>query len=319
MNVCEIPVKVFVGNASRALGSAICHHLGVHPLEAEITTFSDGEISLSVYESVRGADVYLIQSTSTPSVNDHLMELLIMIDSMKRASAHRITAVIPYYGYARQDRKAKARDPISAKLVANLLTVAGADRVLCMDLHAPQIQGYFDIPFDHLMGRSILADYIAAKEIENLCVVAPDFGSVTRARDFAKMLGASIAIIEKRRPEANKAEVMNIIGDVQGTNVVLIDDIIDTGGTLCGAAKAIKEAGAISVRACATHAILSGQAVQCLSSSFIDEVVVLDTIELPEERRFDKLTILSSAHLFSEAIRRIYTNQSISELFKPKE
>ena len=319
MKMCGEPVKVFVGNASKNLGEAICRELGVNPLVADIKSFSDGEISLSVYESVRGADVFLIQATSTPNVNDHIMELLIMIDSMKRASAARITAVIPYYGYARQDRKAKARDPISAKLVANLLTVAGADRILCMDLHAAQIQGYFDIPFDHLLGQSIMADYISSKEIDDLCVVAPDFGSVRRARDFSKRLGASIAIIEKRRPEANKAEVVGIIGDVKGKNVVLIDDIIDTAGTLCGAAVAIKEAGAKSVRACATHAIFSGPAVDRLTDSAIDEVVVLDTIELPEEKHFDKLTVLSSASMFAEANRRIYGNSSISDLFRPKE
>ncbi len=308
-------VKIFAGNGGKNLSLKICKELGLPLGEANVGSFSDGEIAITIDESVRGADVFLIQSTAPPHVNTYLMELLIMIDALKRASAGRITAVIPYYGYARQDRKARARDPISAKLVADLLTTAGADRVLTMDLHASQIQGYFDIPLDHLLGQPLLADYVKRKGIEDLVVVSPDFGSVTRARDFSSKIDSTIAIIEKRRPEANKAEVMSIIGEVKDKNVVLVDDMIDTAGTLCQAAEVLIEMGAKSVMACCTHAVFSGPAIERLKASAIDEVVILDTIELDKEKRFDKLTILSSAKLFAEAIRRIYQNESVSEIF----
>lgn len=308
-------VKIFAGNGGKNLSLKICKELGLPLGEANVGSFSDGEIAITIDESVRGADVFLIQSTAPPHVNTYLMELLIMIDALKRASAGRITAVIPYYGYARQDRKARARDPISAKLVADLLTTAGADRVLTMDLHASQIQGYFDIPLDHLLGQPLLADYVKRKGIEDLVVVSPDFGSVTRARDFSSKIDSTIAIIEKRRPEANKAEVMSIIGEVKDKNVVLVDDMIDTAGTLCQAAEVLIEMGAKSVMACCTHAVFSGPAIERLKASAIDEVVILDTIELDSDKRFDKLTILSSAKLFAEAIRRIYQNESVSEIF----
>ena len=281
-------------------------------------TFSDGEISVSIKESVRGSDVFVVQSTSTP-VNDNMMELLIMIDAFKRASAGRITAVIPYMGYARQDRKAKARDPISAKLVADLLTVAGADRVLSMDLHCAQIQGFFNIPVDHLLGVPILVPYFIEKfkDIrDNTVVVSPDLGSVTRARNFAARFDAPLAIVDKRRQKANVCEVMNIIGDVKDKDVILVDDMIDTAGTLCNAAKAIMEkGGAKSVTACATHGVLSGPAIQRIKDSVIKEVVLLDTIALPEEKRIDKITVLPVAPVFAQAIQRIYEDSPISPLF----
>lgn len=308
-------VKIFAGNAGKNLSLKICNELGLPLGEANVGSFSDGEIAITIDESVRGADVFLIQSTAPPHVNTYLMELLIMIDALKRASAGRITAVIPYYGYARQDRKARARDPISAKLVADLLTTAGADRVLTMDLHAAQIQGYFDIPLDHLLGQPLLADYVKRKGLEDVVVVSPDFGSVTRARDFSSKIDSTIAIIEKRRPEANMAEVMSIIGDVKDKNVVLVDDMIDTAGTLCKAAEVLMEMGAKSVMACCTHAVFSGPAIERLKASPLNEVVILDTVELDSSKRFDKLTILSSAKMFAEAIRRIYQNDSVSELF----
>ncbi|MDI9471447.1 MAG: ribose-phosphate pyrophosphokinase [Tissierellia bacterium] len=308
-------VKVFAGNSSKNLALKICRELGLPLGGAKVGTFSDGEISITINESVRGADVFVIQATSPPNVNVAIMEILIMIDALKRASAGRVTAVIPYYGYARQDRKARPRDPISAKLVADLLTTAGADRVLTMDLHAAQIQGYFNIPVDHLLGRPILSNYLKSKRLENPVVVAPDFGSVTRARDFSKDLNCSIAIIEKRRPNPNENEVMSVIGEVGGKNVILVDDMIDTGGTVCKAAEVLMELGAVSCMVCATHAVFSRNAVERMENSALNEVVILDTIELPEEKRFDKLTILSSAKIFSEAIRRIYQNDSISSLF----
>lgn len=308
-------VKVFAGNSNKALAEEICKEIGLPLGEAEVTSFSDGEIAVNIKESVRGADVYVIQSTSAPLVNRYLMELLIMIDALKRASAQRITAVIPYYGYARQDRKAKARDPISAKLVANLLTTAGADRVLSMDLHASQIQGYFDIPVDHLVGMPILANYFKELELEDVVVVSPDLGSVTRARGFAERINASLAIIDKRRPEANQAEVMNLIGEVEGKNVILIDDMIDTAGTITQGIKALKKYGAKDVYACCTHPVLSGPAIDRLKDCDIKEIIVLDTISLPEEKRLDNMKVLSVAPLFSEAIQRIYGNQSVSKLF----
>ena len=309
-------IKVFSGNANQELAKAICGELGLPLGDSVVKTFSDGEISVNINETVRGVDVYVVQSFSLPHVNDYLMELLIMIDALKRASAGRITTVIPYYGYARQDRKAKARDPISAKLVANLIVAAGADRVLTMDLHASQIQGYFDIPLDHLRGVPILAEYFKSKDIENLVAVSPDLGSVTRTRDFSYKLDAPIAIVDKRRPEANVSEIMNIIGDIEGKNVILIDDMIDTAGTIVNAAKALKEMGAKDIYACCTHGVFSGPALERIKNSTIKELVVLDTINLsPELRALDNITLLSVAPIFAEAIRRIFNNDSVSKLF----
>ncbi|MCI7351222.1 MAG: ribose-phosphate pyrophosphokinase, partial [Ruminococcus sp.] len=285
---------------------------------SEVVTFSDGEISVSIKESVRGSDVFVVQSTSTP-VNDHMMELLIMLDAFKRASAGRITAVIPYMGYARQDRKAKARDPISAKLVADLLTTAGADRILTMDLHAAQIQGFFNIPVDHLLGVPILVPYFVEKfkdVHDDIMVVSPDLGSVTRARNFAQRFDAPLAIVDKRRQKANVCEVMNIIGDVRGKKVILVDDMIDTAGTLCNAAKAIIEiGGAEEVYACATHGVLSGPAIERIQASPIKELVLLDTIVLPKEKQIDKIVTLPVAPVFAQAIQRIYADKPVSTLF----
>ena len=282
--------------------------------QAVVTKFSDGEISVNILESVRGQDVYVIQSTNNP-VNDNLMELLIMIDALKRASAGRINAVIPYYGYARQDRKAKARDPITAKLVADLIVAAGADRVLTMDLHANQIQGYFNIPVDHLIGMPILARYFQDKKLDDLCVVSPDHGSVTRARSMAQVLNCPIAIIDKRRPEPNKSEIMNIIGNIEGKTAILIDDIIDTAGTITLAANALVENGASEVYACCTHPVLSGPAIERIQNSNIKELVVTNSIVLPEEKKIDKVHELSVAPLIGEAIIRVYEEESVSVLF----
>jgi len=306
--------KIFTGNADRKLAEEISSKLGKSLGKCEVKRFSDGEIAINMNESVRGCDCFIIQSTCNP-VNDNLMEILIMIDSMKRASAGRINVVMPYYGYARQDRKAKARDPITSKLVADLLEAAGADRVVTMDLHAAQIQGYFDIPVDHLVGMPILIDYWKKKEIEDLVVVSPDHGSVTRARNMAEPLGVPIAIVDKRRPEPNKSEIMNIIGDVKGKNCIIVDDMIDTAGTICNAGKAIMELGAKSVSCGATHAILSGPAVQRLEESPFEEVVLLNTVPIGEEKNIDKMVHLSVAPLFAEAISRIHTNESVSKLF----
>lgn len=315
MNIEKREIKVFAGNSNKELALKICDELELPLGAASVDSFSDGEIAVNIAESVRGADVYVIQSTSPPVVNRYLMELLILIDALKRASAARINAVVPYYGYARQDRKAKARDPISAKMVANLMTTAGADRVLSMDLHASQIQGYFDIPVDHLRGVPILAKYFKGLNLKNVAVVSPDLGSVTRARKFANHLGASLAIIDKMRPKPNVAEVMNIIGAVDGKDVILIDDMIDTAGTITQGVKALKEFGARDVYACCTHPILSGPAIERLENSEIKEIVVLDTILLPEEKRLPNMKMLSVAPIFAEAIRRIYENESVSKLF----
>ena len=306
--------KIFTGNSHIELAKEIADIMGKPLGKATVTKFSDGEISVNIWESVRGIDVYIIQSTCSP-VNDNLMELLIMIDAMKRASAGRINAIIPYYGYARQDRKAKARDPITAKLVADLIMAAGADRVLTMDLHANQIQGYFDIPVDHLLGMPIIAKYFKEKQMEDLVVVSPDHGSVTRARNLAEFLNCPIAIIDKRRPEPNKSEIMNIIGNIDGKNCIIIDDMIDTAGTLCNAANAIKDLGAKAVFAAATHPILSGPAVERLEASAIEELVLLNTVPLAEEKKLEKMTFLSVAPLFAEAMTRVFTNGSISVLF----
>ncbi len=306
--------KIFAGNSHPALAEEIASIMGKPLGKASVSKFSDGEVSVSIWESVRGVDVYIIQSTCSP-VNDNLMELLIMIDALKRASAGRINAVIPYYGYARQDRKAKARDPITAKLVANLIVAAGADRVLTMDLHANQIQGYFDIPVDHLLGMPILAKYYREKNLEDVVVVSPDHGSVARARNLAEYLNCPIAIVDKRRPEPNKSEIMNIIGDIKGKNCIITDDIIDTAGTITNAANAIKDLGAKNVYAGATHAVLSGPAVERIEKSAIEELVLLNTIPLPEEKKLAKMKFLSVAPLFAEAMTRVYTNGSISKLF----
>ncbi len=307
-------IRLFTGNANPELAEKIAQAMGKPLGKSNVNKFSDGEISVNLWESVRGADVYLIQPTCNP-VNDNLMELLIMIDAVKRASAGRINAVIPYYGYARQDRKAKARDPISAKLVANLIQAAGADRVITMDLHANQIQGYFDIPVDHLVGMPLLAEYFKSKNLDNLCVVSPDHGSVARARSMAQRLDCPIAIIDKRRPEPNKSEIMNIIGDIKDKNCIIIDDMIDTAGTITNAANAIKELGAKDVFAGATHGVLSGPAIDRIQKSAISELVLLDTLPIPEEKKIDKMRMISVAPLFAEAITRVYTNGSVSALF----
>lgn len=306
--------KIFTCNSNPALAEEISSIMGKPLGKATVKKFSDGEISVNIGETVRGVDCFIIQSTNDP-VNDNLMELCIMIDAMKRASAGRVTAVIPYYGYARQDRKAKARDPITAKLVANIIVAAGADRVLTMDLHASQIQGYFDIPVDHLKGEPILVDFVKAKNLENMCIVSPDHGSVKRARGVAEALNCPIAIVDKRRPEANKSEIMNIIGDVKGKNCILIDDMIDTAGTITNAANAISDLGASSVIACATHAVLSGPAIERIEKSAISELLLLNTIPLPKEKKLDKTVTLSVASLFAEAMRRIHNNESVSKLF----
>jgi len=311
-------IKIFTGNAHPKLAKEIADILGVSVGDSNVGTFSDGEISVNINETVRGTDVFVVQSTNAP-VNDNLMELLIMIDAFKRASAGRITAVIPYYGYARQDRKAKARDPITAKLVADLITAAGADRVLTIDLHAAQIQGYFNIPLDHLLGAPILSKYFVQKgfaEREDIVVVSPDLGSVTRARKFADRLHAPIAIIDKRRPKANVSEVMNIIGDIKGKTCILIDDVIDTAGTITNGANALVERGAKEVYACCTHSVLSGPALDRINNSAIKELVMLNTIDLPQDKMSDKFTMLSVAPVFAEAIKRIYEDISVSKLFE---
>jgi len=312
-------IKIFGGSSNRPLTEAICREIGLPVGNAEVGAFSDGENYVSIYETVRGSDVFVIQSTCSP-VNDNLMELLIMIDALKRASAGRITAVIPYFGYARQDRKTKPRDPISAKLVANLITRAGADRVLTMDLHANQIQGFFDIPVDNLLGSPVFLDYFRNKYAaihEETMVVSPDVGSVARARAFAQKLEVPMAIVDKRRQKANSSEVMNIIGDVRDKHVILLDDMVDTGGSLCHAAEAlVKIGGAKSVTAAASHGVLSGPAVQRISESVLDEVVFLDTIPPTEAAKAcPKIKYLTVSHMFAEAIDRIYAEISVSKLF----
>lgn len=310
-------IKIFCGSSNQALALDICKKIGTSLGEAEVGTFSDGEKYVSIYETVRGSDVFVIQSTCSP-VNDNLMELLIMIDAMKRASAGRITAVIPYFGYACQDRKTKPRDPISAKLVANLITRAGADRVLTMDLHANQIQGFFDIPVDNLMGSPVFVNHFLEKYKDchdEVMVVSPDVGSVARARAFAQKLDMPLAIVDKRRQKANSSEVMNIIGDVRGKRVILLDDMVDTGGSLCHAAQALVEiGGAKSVTACASHGVLSGPAVERIRNSALDEVLFLNTIPAKAET-CDKIKYLSVAPMFAEAIERIYEEISVSKLF----
>lgn len=310
-------IKIFSANSNPELTEKIAEILGVPVGISKVCKFSDGEVSVSLGETVRGSDVFVVQSTNDP-VNDHLMELLIMIDALKRASAGRITAVIPYMGYARQDRKAKARDPISAKLVADLITTAGADRVLTMDLHAAQIQGFFNIPVDHLLGVPILAPVYLERfgsGRDDIVVVSPDLGSVTRARNFANRLDCPLAIIDKRRPKANVSEVMNIIGDIKGKTVILVDDMIDTAGTIANGAKALMDFGAKEIYACCTHGVLSGPAIERIQNSPIKELLVLDTIHMPEEKKIDKIKFTSVAPVFAEAINRIYKDVSVSPLF----
>ena len=306
--------KVFAGNANPELAEEISSIMGKPLGKSEVSCFSDGEISVNLLEMVRGLDCYIVQSTCDP-VNNNLMELLIMIDAMKRASAGRINAVIPYYGYARQDRKAKARDPITAKLVADILVAAGADRVVTMDLHASQIQGYFNIPVDHLIGAPILVKYFKQKNLEDLVIVSPDHGSVTRARNIAHVLDCPIAIVDKRRNKPNESEVMNVIGDIDGKTAVLVDDLIDTAGTITNAADALMGLGAKEVYACATHPVLSGKAIERIKESSIKEMVVLNTIPIPPEKRIDKIKVISVAPLFAEAMTRIFTHDSLSKLF----
>lgn len=311
-------LKIFTANSHPRLAANIAKNLGLSLGASDVSTFSDGEISVSIHETVRGSDVFVIQSTCAP-VNNNLMELLIMMDAFKRASAGRITAVIPYFGYARQDRKAKARDPISAKLVANLIASAGADRVLTMDLHAPQIQGFFDIPVDHLQGAPILASYFMDSfrgKMDNVVIVSPDLGSVSRARAFAQRCNTTIAMIDKRRASANVSEVCHIIGEVKGKTCILVDDIIDTAGTICNAAKALLEiGGAKDVYACATHAILSGEALNRLAATPFKEVVLLDTIELPSEKMLKNFKIIQVGQVFAEAVERVYEELPVSTIF----
>ncbi len=308
-------IRIFSGNATPDLASKITKNLGVPLGKANVSIFSDGETRVEINENVRGMDVFIIQSTCPP-VNVTLMELLIMIDAMKRASAYRITAVIPYYGYARQDRKVAPRAPISAKLVADLIATAGANRVLSMDLHAGQIQGFFNIPVDNLFATPVLLDYIKENYSDNTVIVSPDTGGVVRARAFATRMGVGLAIIDKRREGPNEAQVMNIIGNVQGKRVVVLDDLIDTAGTVVQAAKALQEAGALDVSVCCTHPVLSGPAIERLENSDIKEIIVTDTIPLHDgARTCRRIKILSVAGLLSEAVRRIYYDDSVSSLF----
>jgi len=312
-------LKIFTGNANPALAKEICDYLGLPLGEAFVGRFNNGEVQIMIDESVRGKDVFIIQPTSYP-VNDNLMELMVMADALKRASARHITAVVPYYGYARQDRKARAREPITSKLVANMLEIAGVDRMLTIDLHAAQIQGFFDIPVDHLMGAPLIADYFERRNMTggDYVVVSPDHGGVSRARKLAEFLKTPIAIIDKRRSvdKMNSSEVMNIIGKVEGKTCILIDDMIDTAGTICHAADALAEAGAVEVYASCTHPVLSGPAMDNIQKSAIKKLVVLDTIYLPQERLIDKIEQISIAHLLGEAIVRIHEKRPLSPLFE---
>lgn len=309
-------LRLFSGSANVALSQEVARYLGMDLGPMVRKRFADGELYIQIQESIRGCDVYLIQPTCNP-VNDHLMELLIMIDACRRASARQITAVLPYYGYARADRKTAGRESITAKLVANLITEAGANRVLAMDLHAAQIQGYFDIPFDHVYGSPVILNYLSRKGLSDLVVVSPDVGGVARARAFAKKLGdAPLAIIDKRRQAHNVAEVLNVIGDVAGKTAVLVDDMIDTGGTIAAAAQLLRKEGARQVYACATHAVLSYPAVERLSSGVFEEVIVTNTIPVREDNHFPQLTLLSVANLLGETIWRIHEDTSVSSMFR---
>lgn len=307
-------LKIFTGNANPELAKEICDYLGLPLGEAFVGRFNNGEVQIMIDESVRGKDVFIVQPTSYP-VNDNLIELLVMADALKRASARHITAVVPYYGYARQDRKTRGREPITAKLVADLMQTAGITRLVTVDLHAGQIQGFFNVPVDHLLGASILAKYINEKKMEDLIVVSPDLGGVTRARDLADRVGAPIAIIEKKRPQPGVAKVMNLIGNVEGKNCIIIDDIVDTAGSLVEGAKALKEFGSKSVMACVTHAVLTDPACERIANSNIKELIVTNTISLPPEHKLPKITSLSVAPLLGEAIMRIFHDVSVSNLF----
>lgn len=307
-------LKIFTGNANPELAKEICDYLGLPLGEAFVGRFNNGEVQIMIDESVRGKDVFIIQPTSYP-VNDNLMELMVMADALKRASARHITAVVPYYGYARQDRKTRGREPITAKLVANLMQTSGITRLVTIDLHAGQIQGFFDVPVDHLYGASILAKYINEKNLEDVIVVSPDLGGVTRARDLADRIGAPIAIIEKKRPEPGVAKVINLIGDVKGKNCIIVDDIVDTAGSLVEGAKALKEFGAKSVMAAVTHAVLTDPASERIANSNIKELIVTNTMPLPENCKLDNVTQLSVAPLLGEAIMRIFHEVSVSNLF----
>ncbi len=307
-------IKLFAGNSNRKLAEAIAKELNMSLAEAEVSRFSDGEVNVHIGETVRGRDVFVIQSTGTP-VNENLMELLVMIDALKRASAGRITAVIPYFGYARQDRKARPRDPITARLVADLIQTAGADRVLTMDLHALQIQGFFDIPVDHLIGGPLLYKYFSNMVDDNFVVVSPDVGSVTRARNVASKLGCNMAIIDKRRPKANQLEVMNIIGDIKGKTCLMIDDMIDTAGTIVQGAEALHKNGAKEIYACCTHAVFSGPAIERIKNSHISKLIVLDTVDMPKEKKIDKIEIITAAKIFALAIENVYLDRKMSEIY----
>ena len=307
-------LKIFTGNANPELAKEICDYLGLPLGEAFVGRFNNGEVQIMIDESVRGKDVFIIQPTSYP-VNDNLMELMVMADALKRASARHITAVVPYYGYARQDRKTRGREPITAKLVANLMQTSGITRLVTIDLHAGQIQGFFDVPVDHLYGASILAKYINEKNLEDVIVVSPDLGGVTRARDLADRIGAPIAIIEKKRPEPGVAKVMNLIGDVKGKICIIVDDIVDTAGSLVEGAKALEEFGAKSVMAAVTHAVLTDPASERIANSNIKELIVTNTMPLPENCKLDNVTQLSVAPLLGEAIMRIFHEVSVSNLF----
>lgn len=307
-------VKLFSLSANVELAEEIAESVGIPLSSCDILHFADGEISVQINETVRGHNVFVIQPTSAP-VNDHLMELLIMCDALKRASAKTINLVIPYYGYSRQDRKSRSRQPISAKLVADLLQVAGADRVICMDIHAAQIQGFFDIPVDNFMGLPVLANYFIDKKLTDVVVVSPDHGGTTRAREFAKVLDTTIAIIDKRRPEPNKAEVMNIIGNVAGKTCILVDDMCDTAGTLTIGAKALMDAGAKEVYAACTHGVLSGEAISRIANSCLKEMVITNTIRLDESKRIDKINVLSVGTLLGHGILRILSDEPLSGLF----
>ncbi|NRD79738.1 ribose-phosphate diphosphokinase [Bacillus sp. BRMEA1] len=306
---------MFALDASVGLATEMARLLGCELGKSSIKRFSDGEIQISIEESVRGSEVFLIQSTSVPT-NEHIMELLIMIDAMKRASAKQINVVMPYYSYARQDRKARSREPITAKLIANLLEKAGATRVVTMDLHAPQAQGFFDIPVDHLSGIPILSEYYEKKALEDVVIVAPHNGGVARARKMAGLLNAPIALIDRRRPEHDESEIMNIVGNIQGKNAIIIDDLIDTAGTITSGANALAKEGAKAVYACCTHPVLSGPAIERIQSSAIKELVITNTIEMPEEKMLEKITTLSVAPLLAEAINRIHTEKAVSPLFE---
>ncbi|MCL2577657.1 MAG: ribose-phosphate pyrophosphokinase [Defluviitaleaceae bacterium] len=314
------PIKIFSASANKGMAKNVATHLDLELGKSEASKFSDGETKIVVNETVRGADVFIIQSTSPP-VNDNLMELLIMLDAMRRSSAGRITAVIPYYGYARQDRRARSHDPISAKLVADMITSAGAGRILTMDLHCPQIQGFFNIPLDHLRGIYLFANYYQSKDglgekLEDVVVVSPDLGSVARCQGFADIMGVPLAIVDKRRHDDKKIELAHFIGDVRGKYAILVDDILATGGSLCNAARTVMDNGAKAVFACITHPILCGDAVENIKNSPIEELLVLDTIEIPPEKKLDKMKVLSVAKYVGEAINCIHNSQSIGELFR---